>query len=254
MVRQAAFAIFRIFFRVRYGWKTNVHVGKGIQYFRSSLSAHPGSTVKIGKNVKLIDAVITVGPGSVLSVGDHSVLKNVILTLSHGSVVEMQPGAVLNYSHLPRGVISISQGQLSVGEKANLKADITVRFGGSVSLGLRTGIGYGSEIVCDERVHLGDYCLVSNYVSIYDTNSHSVHFQERRERIEVGYPDGCSEVEKPGTAPILIGNDVWIGKNATILKGVTIGDRCIVGMATTVTKGTYPDGSNIVSDKPRVIN
>jgi acetyltransferase-like isoleucine patch superfamily enzyme len=43
------------------------------------------------------------------------------------------------------------------------------------------------------------------------------------------------------TAPISIGNDVYIGVNAVILPGVTIGNRCIVGAGAVVTKSVPPN-------------
>jgi acetyltransferase-like isoleucine patch superfamily enzyme len=46
------------------------------------------------------------------------------------------------------------------------------------------------------------------------------------------------------TAPIIIGNDVYIGLNTTILPGTKIGNRCIVG-ACSLVKGEFPDNSVI---------
>ncbi|NLW88474.1 MAG: acyltransferase [Clostridiaceae bacterium] len=54
------------------------------------------------------------------------------------------------------------------------------------------------------------------------------------------------------TAPITIGNDVFIGYNSTILAGTTIGNRCIVG-ACSLLKGEYPDNSVIAGVPARVI-
>lgn len=54
------------------------------------------------------------------------------------------------------------------------------------------------------------------------------------------------------TAPIIIGNDVYIGLNTTILPGTKIGNRCIVG-AGSVLKGEYPDNSVIAGVPARVI-
>jgi serine acetyltransferase len=54
------------------------------------------------------------------------------------------------------------------------------------------------------------------------------------------------------TAPIAIGNDVYIGVNAIILAGVTIGNRCIIGAGTVVTK-SIPDNSVAVGVPARVV-
>jgi acetyltransferase-like isoleucine patch superfamily enzyme len=55
-----------------------------------------------------------------------------------------------------------------------------------------------------------------------------------------------------GEAEIIIGNDVWIGFNSTILKGVTIGDGAIIGANTVVTKDV-PPFAVAVGNPPRII-
>lgn len=54
------------------------------------------------------------------------------------------------------------------------------------------------------------------------------------------------------TAPISIGNDVYIGVNAIILAGVTVGDRCIIGAGAVVTK-SIPANSVAVGVPARVV-
>lgn len=54
------------------------------------------------------------------------------------------------------------------------------------------------------------------------------------------------------TAPITIGNDVYIGINTTILPGTKIGNRCIIG-ACSLVRGEFPDNSVIAGVPARVI-
>jgi acetyltransferase-like isoleucine patch superfamily enzyme len=54
------------------------------------------------------------------------------------------------------------------------------------------------------------------------------------------------------TAPITIGNDVYIGLNTTILAGTKVGNRCIIG-ACSLVKGEFPDNSVIAGVPARVI-
>lgn len=54
------------------------------------------------------------------------------------------------------------------------------------------------------------------------------------------------------TAPITIGNDVYIGLNTTILAGTKVGNRCIIG-ACSLLKGEYPDNSVIAGNPAKVI-
>jgi acetyltransferase-like isoleucine patch superfamily enzyme len=52
-------------------------------------------------------------------------------------------------------------------------------------------------------------------------------------------------------APITIGRNVWIGSNATVLPGVTIGDNAVVAAASVVTKD-IPDNAIVVGSPARV--
>jgi len=76
-------------------------------------------------------------------------------------------------------------------------------------------------IVAKERVEIGRDCYIAWGVTICDHDFHPIF-----------------KAGKPGieTAPIRIGDGVWIGMNATILKGVTIGDGAVVAAGAVVTR------------------
>ena len=57
---------------------------------------------------------------------------------------------------------------------------------------------------------------------------------------------------KTQTAPVIIGNNVWIGGGAIICPGVTIGDRCVIGAGSVVTKD-IPDDRVAVGNPARVV-
>ena len=59
-------------------------------------------------------------------------------------------------------------------------------------------------------------------MTISDHDFHKIYDSEGKQKLE--------------TAPIKIGNDVWIGANASILKGVTIGDKAVIASGAVVTK------------------
>ena len=42
-------------------------------------------------------------------------------------------------------------------------------------------------------------------------------------------------------APIVLGRNVWVGSNSTILQGVTIGDNAVIAAGAVVTKDVAPD-------------
>jgi acetyltransferase-like isoleucine patch superfamily enzyme len=101
---------------------------------------------------------------------------------------------------------------------------------------LRLGSGYfnyGADILCNCRVAIGDRCMFGPEVMIFDDDSHEIIGGVRK-------------------APIIIGNDVWVGARSMILKGVTIGSGAVIGAGTVVTKDVPP--STIAAGVPaRVI-
>ena len=86
-------------------------------------------------------------------------------------------------------------------------------------LGNGSFINVDSKIYCSNLIEIGDNTFIGEEVIIRDTDEHKV--------IRENYVK---------TNPIKIGNHVWIGMRSIILKGVTIGDNCIVAAGSVVTK------------------
>jgi acetyltransferase-like isoleucine patch superfamily enzyme len=95
---------------------------------------------------------------------------------------------------------------------------------------LMTGSGYlgpNSKIICTQYIEIGDDYMISDDVMIRDSDHHPVIYEDHQ----------ISQI----SAPIKIGNHVWIGMRSTILKGVTIGDGAIVAAGAVVTKDVPPN-------------
>jgi acetyltransferase-like isoleucine patch superfamily enzyme len=223
-----------------------------LKNFKGKIHVQNRSRITIGKNV-LFNADMRVSNGSEVTIEDDCVFKNNLIHITNHSKVFFGKGVMMLSGPLGTVPIQIDNGTLTFKGYNRFMSEILVRFGGIMKVGKYTGIGYNSEIRCEESVTIGDYGLFSYDVCIYDTDTHSIDWQERRKRIEEGYPVGTGEKEKPGTKPIVIGDDVWLGKGVTIMKGTKIGNRCIVGTRTVVGGGEYPDDTTLVSNKPRVI-
>lgn len=78
-------------------------------------------------------------------------------------------------------------------------------------------MNYSSNIICDKEITIGNDVTIAAFVTIRDSDSHQIDNKEY-------------------TKPIHIGNHVWIGTNAVILKGVNIGDNVVVAAGAVVTK------------------
>lgn len=130
---------------------------------------------------------------------------------------------------------------------------MTFPMGGSISIGERSFVGEGSRIWSVANIRIGNYVLISHGVNIYDSNTHSISWQDRRIEINDRLPQ-VSSVNHDfdlKASPIIIEDDVWIGCNALILKGVRIGKGSIIGASAVITKDIPP--FSVVVDKPTLL-
>lgn len=203
----------------------------------------------------VIDSDISIGEHCEVTFGKDSRLINTEVSIVNGAQVNIEAGAIIDSPVSPRSAVLVDGGTFRLGRRAHvMSTDLMVRFGGKLSIGSYTAIAYGSEIRCEEQVDIGSYGMISYGVCIYDTNTHSTDWRERRKRIEHCYPQGVYEITKPVTSPVVIGDDVWIGKSVTITKGAQIGNRCIIGIRASLGSGVIDDDSVVVAGKARVIS
>ncbi len=107
----------------------------------------------------------------------------------------------------------------------------------------------GSAIVLSARtkIEIGEYVGLGANVRMFDHDFHALNFIERR-------PTHEEEGRYLKSEPITIEDDVFIGTNAIILKGVTIGQRTIVAAGSVVFRGSYPADSILAGNPARVIS
>ena len=109
----------------------------------------------------------------------------------------------------------------------NSKSLLVVRHGATLLIGDNVGMS-GSAIVCQKSIRIGNNVKMGGNVCIYDTDFHSL--------CEVLRSDPLTDFEHTARKEVVIGNDVFIGAHATILKGVNIEDNAIIGACSVVTK------------------
>lgn len=109
-------------------------------------------------------------------------------------------------------------------------------FGKNISLGRRIFINSGCKFQDQGGVFIGDDCLVGHN-TVLATLNHDIAPSRRADM----HP-----------APIVIGRNVWLGANVTVLPGVTIGDNAVVAAAAVVTKDV-PADSVVVGSPARVV-
>lgn len=176
----------------------------------------------------------------------HPAVRGKLRVLAH-CAVDLRPGAL----------VEVTRGELILGRKRNLKSkqetrllvesggrlfvdgprticyhsDIQVFKGATLRMG-KGACNSGLQIVCAQEISIGDDSNIGRDVWIRDNN-------------------GGHHVIRPGysnSAPVRIGNHVWIASNVYIGKGVTIGDGAVIAANSVVTSNVPP--RTMVSGNP----
>jgi acetyltransferase-like isoleucine patch superfamily enzyme len=118
----------------------------------------------------------------------------------------------------------------------------TLRAGASVTIGNDTGLS-GGTVCAATSVTIGQRCLFGANAQVVDTDFHYVDPEDRR------YGTDESRI---AAAPVIIGDDVFLGTNSIVLKGVTVGSGAIVGAGSIVTHDV-PAGAIVAGVPARVV-
>lgn len=207
-----------------------------------------GATVHIGQNVSIYNSRIIVAPGSSIWIGDNVSIENTEISVVNGKCRIEDYDIIGSKAH--RQLLNIESGEITIGHHSKIDTQrIWVRYNGNVTIGNYTNINSGSEIRCDESVCIGNYNQISFNVKIWDTNTHSILSREkRRERAEKYYPYFGKELSRPKTAPVIIGDDCWLGQNSTLLKGTHLENEVIVGFGCIIVGKYIQSNSTVVQE------
>ena len=100
---------------------------------------------------------------------------------------------------------------------------------------------YISQFSIVNKTKIGKFCSIANgcYIGLWehntDVSTHSFYLYEHSGHFVKGYKN-----YKKDNIGTIIGHDVWIGANAVVMKGVTIGSGAIIGASAVVTKDVPP--------------
>ena len=111
---------------------------------------------------------------------------------------------------------------------------------GEVSIGAKTVIGQECTISAFQHVSIGRECILADRVMLIDFD-HGVTEVERPIRLQGIYK-----------RDVRVGNNVWIGYGACVLRGITVGDNSIVGTSAVLTHDV-PDNAVVGGVPARLI-
>jgi acetyltransferase-like isoleucine patch superfamily enzyme len=124
--------------------------------------------------------------------------------------------------------------KVKIGNNCTIEKNVSFRYEGfysdgfAIDIGDKTFIGQNCEFNIAEKITFGYYCAIASGCKFID---HNHGFESRNSYIGE---------QTPVNAPIIIGDDVWLGVNVVVLKGVEIGRGAIVAAGSVVTKSIAP--------------
>lgn len=162
------------------------------------------------------------------------------IKVGQGSMIDYNVKVINKKSRIIIGDMVYLRG-ISKGYQAGMPFPTTLLLdvpGSELFIGNKTRIN-GAYIHAQKKIHIGENSVIASGVNILDTNGHEVYSHDR-----------TKGRDKPES--VIIGDNVWIGLNAIILKGTEIGNNSVVS-AGSVVKGGFPSNSLIVGNPAKVV-
>lgn len=124
-----------------------------------------------------------------------------------------------------------------LGEGSFIQGPVFFHYGKHTKIGKKFFGNFNLTIQDDAEVTIGDHCDFGPNVTIVTP----IHPMMAKERKEILTADG-EKKRLCYAKPVHIGNNCWLGASVTICPGVTIGDDCVIGAGSVVTRD-IPRGS-----------
>lgn len=107
---------------------------------------------------------------------------------------------------------------------------------GKIEIGNNVKIGSRSQILCVDKVVIGDYTAIATDVTIVDNNNHPINPEYREYMRTTPHNSDARSWIHSDHKPVILGRNCWIGSDVRIQKGVTIGDNSVIAACSVVTK------------------
>ena len=120
------------------------------------------------------------------------------------------------------GITAVVQQLLQTEETPMINPPFYCDYGNHIKVGKNFFANYNCTLLDVGKITFGDNCMLAPNVAIY-TAGHPIHPDSRASGYEYGMD-------------VTVGSNVWIGGSVVITPGVTIGDCCVIGAGSVVTK------------------
>lgn len=190
----------------------------------TAMPEYPNLFRKCGQNVVVEPGVYIQHPET-FEVGDN-------VTIMRGFVsIDRQERVVLgsNVAFHPHVTLR-GKGELIVADDVWFAPYNHIQTGGGpIEIGTHTHFAPGCVLYAGKGLYVGPHCGIAAH-TVFATVAHDHRIPDKK------------IVQTFRSEPIRLEGDIWIGANATIIGGVTIAERCVIGAGAVVTRDTEPNG------------
>jgi acetyltransferase-like isoleucine patch superfamily enzyme len=172
------------------------------------------------------------------------------------SNVRLGAGSVLTGSQLFRRFFSERDPAVTIGAYCHLE-DVQLALGKRASLSIGDHVyASGLMILSELEIVIGQRVIISFHVVIADSDFHPLDPAQRMLDAIAISPLHANAERPPrpaiGAAPVHIADDVWVGANVTILKGVTIGSGAFIEPGSLITRDV-PARARVLGNPAQII-
>ncbi len=230
--------------------KSKVHFGSNVR-MKGTILKITDSDVFIGENGTLRNARVAFNESNV-KIESSCIINDVMVNVNSRSCFKAGKHLCLTRQGNYKNGFFCNNATVELGDNVNIRAEIVCNKS-VFQTGSNVFLNEGTQVRCTNQIVIGSNILFSYECILFDTNTHSLDPKDRLQEMIDGYPNEAVQSEfiksKVKSAPVSIGNDVWVGTRSIILKGTVLGNEVIVGAAT-VLSGQKIEDRKVVYGNP----